>query len=172
MKLLLLLGCVLFLVSCASNKVQEAQISFHTQTATGEMKNMVFAYTYKGQVVNMRKIPSFSFKDIETYQPFVAKNGSFGAIFTLGRTALNRLFHHTVENQGSLMISMINGTVSEPLKIDKPIKDGKLVVWNGLTERDIHSLDYSIARDGDTEEEIKARAREAKAALKKFKPAN
>jgi len=118
----------------------------------------------------MRKMPSFSLIDVETYQPFVAKKGGFGAIFKLERTAMNRLFHHTAENQGSYMISILNGTVGKPLKIDKPIKDGRLVIWDGLTQRDVHSLDYMVRRDGDTDEEMKARAKAAKIALKGYKP--
>jgi len=163
----LLLGALCALiVSCSSTKIPDAQITFHTQTPPGEMKSMVFAYTHKGKVINMRRMPSFSISDVETYKPFVAKDGSFGAILNLDRTAIGRLYNHTTQNKGAYMISVVNGNISIPLKIDRPIRDGKLIVWDSLTQQDVYLLDMSIQREGDDADKAKARAKNAKKILK------
>ena len=169
MKLFSLLFITLFLASCANKNVVAAQLSYHTETPKGEYKSTVFSYTHKGRILNMRRIPDFTLTDIATHSPFVAKDTSYGTIFTLNQRGKHRLYNHTVSNQGYHMISSVNGNLSEPLKIDKPIGDGKLVIWNGLTERDIHQLNFTVPHEGDTADMTKERIKLAKKALKKYK---
>ena len=167
MKIFLVLASMLLFVSC-STSIPETQLTFHTQTPPGESQSMVMEHLHRGKKMRLRQLPSFSLKDIETYQPFVAKNGTYGAIFNLTDIAKRRLFHHTVENQGYYMVSIFNGDVSEAIKIDRPINDGKLLVWENLTPEDISQLDYSISRADDSPEEASARTKTAKKKLKEY----
>lgn len=160
------LSC-LFLVSCTT-KIPRAEVSFHTQTASGEMKNMVFIYNYQGKKLNMRKMPDFVLSDMKSYRPFPAKKNkkTFGAMFLLERVAANRLVHYSTQRQGLYMVSVVNGKVSEPVVIDRPINDGVLIIWEGLTLRDLRSMDIEIPRTGEDPDEWKDRAKKAKKALK------
>ena len=170
MKYFLLLFSILIFASCNSSSTpHDVQLGFHTQTPVGESKNAVFAYTYKGKVVNMRRIPDITLRDMESHKPFLSKNRSYGTILTLNREGANRLYNHTVTKQGQLMISILNGVVSEPFRVDKPISDRRLVIWDSLTQKEINHLDYSLPRTGDTPEQAEARSEAAKEALRQYK---
>jgi len=168
MKLFALLFSAVLLISCSNRKVEDVHVSFHTQTADGESTNAVFPLAYKGKVIHMRRIPDISFTDIDTHHPFQAADSSFGTILGLNQLGTNRLFTHTVANQGSLMVPVVNGVIGEPVTIDKSIGDGTLVIWGGLSEQEITHLDYSVRRRDDDEETATARAKAAKKTLKKF----
>lgn len=112
-------------------------------------------------------MPDFVLSNVDSYRPFPAKDKvTYGAMFLLDFTSSKRLQHFTTERQGQYMLSMINGKVGEPLIIDKPITDGVLIIWSGLSVRDLRSLDIEIPRTGEDEDEWKKRSKEAKEALK------
>ena len=154
------------LISSCTQEPPSAQVTYHTQTPPGEPSNLVFKYTHRGRVINLRQMPSITLADLETYKPFLTKDGTYGAIFNCNRTGKLRLFHHTAEQQGYYMVSIVNGNLSEPLKIDQPVRDGKLIVWKGLSETDLLLLDVTLPREGESDEEAKERGKNALKELK------
>lgn len=130
---------------------------------------MIFTYQHKGKPLYMRKMPAFATSNFESYKPFPADNGKgYGAVFYLNDQYKKRLFFETSQHQGQYLVSIVNGTVGEAQMIDQPIKDGKLIIWDGITEKDLILIDSKIPRKDDTDEEAAKRAKEAKKAAKKI----
>lgn len=166
--LLLLISSTLF-YSCGSQG-PFAQVTFHTQTPLGESDNTIFPYRFKnGKVIHMRRVPDYVLSNVVSYQPFLSeKKTSYGGIFNLNDVGKKRLLHFSTQNQGLYMISIINGKVGEPVVIDRPISDGQLVVWDGLTQQDLQRLDTEIPRTDDEPGEWEERAKEAKKVVKEI----
>ena len=128
---------------------------------------MLFSYNKKTkQELTFRKNPDFYTSNFESFRPFPAKGGSYGAIFMLDRVSKKRLSYFTTQNQGSYLLSLVNGKPSEPVLIDRTVNDGVLVVWSGMTVRDIRSLEIEMPRTGQDLDEWKKQAKESKKALR------
>lgn len=94
------------------------------------------------------RVPEVSTKDILSFAPFPADDGSYGILISLKDHAAKRLAAVTNIGQNRYLISMLNGRVVDGVLIDKPVEDGKLVIWKGATLADIAILDESYPRIG------------------------
>ena len=79
-------------------------------------------------------MPSFTNKDIVWFYPFVSKDGrSFGAAFKLNPQATRHLHAVSQNAQGKLMGARVAGAALTAVAIDRPVDDGVIVIWDGLT---------------------------------------
>ncbi len=78
-----------------------------------------------------------------------------GTRIQLKEHAARRLEATTNMGQGRFMVSRLNGRVVDGVKIDKPVVDGKMVIWKGVTLADIAVLDESYPRIGKEGEKKK-----------------
>ena len=79
-------------------------------------------------------IPEFTDEHVDWFYPFISKDGkSFGAAFKLEPHKVEALRGLTVQNPGKLLGIRIPNAPVEAVVIDRPIDDGVIVYWSGLT---------------------------------------
>lgn len=102
-----------------------------------------FILTYNGKAYT--RSPLVTHDQIESYHSFMSmQDGSYGVVFTLKRPWHGRLYGATVNRNGALILPVVNGLAFEPLRIDEPIRDGRLVIWNGLNGYDLKQIARTI----------------------------
>ncbi len=120
-------------------------VRFHAQTTTTDP-------TFAAKVtagdppreLYVEKIPSISERDIASFYPYQATDGTFSATFQLdphGRATLESM---SLEKRGMFIVAAVNGRPVTLLSVDKPITDGVIFIPRGLTLADIHHLGESF----------------------------
>lgn len=135
-----ILGLVLLSSLClgAGKKYQMFLVTFHLEG--DQHDNPKFMHPVKlGQDHRQyffSKIPTFKDNDIEWFYPFTSRDGgSYGAAFQLKEHALQELKGVTLTNQGKLLGIRIAGSpLQHAVLIDRPVTDGVIVLWEGLTQ--------------------------------------
>ena len=117
---------------------------------------MIFEQDVAGKKRFFQKSPDISTKDIVAFSPFLADNKvDFGVVFQLRPSAATRLENLTAANQGRLLLATCNGRVVDVVMIDKTVKDGFLVIWNGIQDAEIKECDKMAPRIGKEKEKKK-----------------
>lgn len=87
------------------------------------------------------KIPSFTDKDVAWFYPFTAADGvSFGVAFRLKEHAATELKAITLTHQGKLLGLRCADAPMQAVLIDRPIDDGVIVMWSGLTQKHLQEF--------------------------------
>ncbi len=94
--------------------------------------------------VLIEKIPTISERDIASFYPFSAADGTYAVAFQLDRHGQINLETLSASKRGTLLIAIINGRVITPLTIDKTITDGIIYVPSGLTVAEVRALGASF----------------------------
>ena len=82
-----------------------------------------------------------------TVSPFPSGTGEmYGALFKLSKAATGRLNSLSNANIGRFLVAQANGRVVDGVLIDKPVNDGFIVIWKGLTQEDIKLFDKVLPR--------------------------
>lgn len=124
-------------------------VSFHMETEEVNNPKMVFDKEIAGKKRFFQKSPDFSTKDIVAFSPFLADNQvDFGVVFQLRPAAAARLENLTAANQGRMLLASCNGRIVDVVLIDKAVKDGFLVIWNGIQDAEIKECDKMAPRIG------------------------
>ena len=127
-------------------------IRFHTEVSTYDP-----SFAAKVTVGNppheliVEKIPSLSERDIVSFYPYKAADGTFSAAFQFdphGATVLEAL---SAQNRGRYIVAAVNTRPVALLAIDKRISDGIIFIPSGLTLEEIHKLGESFSLMGQTE---------------------
>jgi hypothetical protein len=114
-------------------EVTQADPTFATEVTAGDPPRKVL----------VEKLPSISEKDIASFYPYQAADGTYSAVFQLdehGRVTLETL---SEESRGKSIVAAVNGRPVALLTIDKPVVDGIIFIPRGLTEMDIRQLGES-----------------------------
>jgi hypothetical protein len=93
-----------------------------------------------GRNVFIEKTAWLSERDVKSYYPYRAVDGSYAALLQLddhGRTVLDTL---SVERRGSYLFVFLNGRPLTELQIDRRVSDGQIYLASGLTEADIRLM--------------------------------
>lgn len=137
-------------------KGKNMSVSFHLETEAAVNPKMVFEHEIAGKKRYFQKSPEFSTKDIIAFSPFLADNQiDFGVVFQLRASAASRLENITAANQGRMLLATCNGRVVDVVVIDKPVKDGYLVIWNGIQDAEIKECDKMAPRIGKEKDKKK-----------------
>lgn len=173
MKHLILLSITLLFptfVIAGGKKTPPASITFHLEGSAAE------APKFARQVITLagkkyfRKIPEVSTKDIVAFSPFPADDKvSYGIVFKLNKQASRRLQSVTTEHREKLLLALVNGQAIGVVRIDKPVTDGMLVIWAGITQQEIRKYDMLAPRIGEGQKEWKARVKKLKKEARKKK---
>jgi preprotein translocase subunit SecD len=135
----------------AGGKIDDKTVvSFHVETDTNENPKMIFQLPVEGQTRYFRRLPEVSTRDMKTFRPFPSDAGGYGVVFELKNNAAQRLGAITSANPERWLAAMVNGRGVDAVFIDKPINDGKVVVWKGFTATEIQQLDKLMPRTGET----------------------
>jgi hypothetical protein len=144
LSLLLLLACPSY---GGDKKGKNIAVSFHMETyANNNPKNM-YTQNVAGKVRYFQKAPEITNKDIVAFSPFLADNEvDYGAVFRLRGSAASRLENITAANQGRLLAAVVNGRFVDNVMIDQPVKDGFIVIWNGIQDAELKEYDKLMPR--------------------------
>ena len=135
--------------TAAGKRGEKASVSFHLETDAGDNPKMIFPQVQaNGQTRYFRRMPEIATKDVLSFSPFPADDGSYGVVFRLKEAAGRRLTAITSANQCRWLVAMLNGRVVDGVLIDKQVDDGLAVVWKGATLADITLLDENLPRIG------------------------
>jgi hypothetical protein len=142
----------MFLFSVAEagdKKGKNLIITFHLETDQNNNPKMIFQQHVAGKLRYFQRTPEVSSKDIVSFSPFLADNEKdYGVVFKLRASAASRLETMTTANQGKLLCSAVNGRVVDVVRIDKPVSDGYIVIWNGVTGEELKEYDKLAPRIG------------------------
>lgn len=132
----------LLLAPGAMAKQRHCTLRLHTEANardTGSFATQVQS-RYTGRTVTIEKTPAISERDVVAFHPYLARDGSFGALFELddhGRLALDTL---SIERRGTMLFVFVNGRAISELQIDRRITDGKIYLASGLSAADVEMM--------------------------------
>lgn len=137
-------------LKASGRKDDKARMSIHFETEATDNPKMILPKEIGGKTRFFSRTSEISMKDIKAFKPFVPEDGGgdTGVILMLKPGAVERLSGMTHMNQGRYWIVQLNGRIVDSAIIDKPVEDGVVVVWKGVTAADIESLDKTIPRVG------------------------
>ena len=159
---------VLWLLCClqamaGSKRDEQLVVQFNIQGSETDGKKISVPQQVAGETVYFRLTPDISTRDIDSFRPFPADDGySYGVLLRLNRAGAQRLVNLTDANPGKLLLARINGRALDVVKIDKGIRDGQLVIWQGITTREIGLADQMMPRIGQTRQEWKREKKKRK----------
>ena len=131
-------------------KTPPASITFHVEGSSQEGAKFVRKVKTIAGERYFRKVPEVSTSDIVAFSPFPAEDKTtYGIVFQLSKRASTRLNAATNMNNGKLLIAIVNGQAVGVVKIDAPVTDGKLVIWNGIKDHEIKLYDQLAPRIGE-----------------------
>ena len=134
----------------AGGEKKAAQVSFHIETEGTDNPKMIFPSQVMGEQRFFRRTPEISSKDLVAFSPFPADDqASYGVLFQLKDNARTRLAAVTTNNQGKWLVCQAFGRIVDGVLVDKPVDDGALVIWSGLTLEEIRELDKVMPRIGE-----------------------
>ncbi len=98
----------------------------------------------------VERVPMISEANIVAWYPFQAEGGTsgYGAEFQLDRHGQMALSNVSLAKRGSLLVAMVNGRAVTPLRVDRHIEDGLIVIPFGLTATELAALEKSFPRIG------------------------
>lgn len=145
-----------FNLMAGSKKDDRLVVQFHLQGAESDGPKMSVPQEVAGTRVFFRLSPEISTKDIKSFRPFPADDGySYGVMLKLNRTGAQRLSAISNANQGKLLMARVNGRPLDVIEIDRTVNDGAIVIWQGVTTREIAMADKLMPRIGQTAKEWK-----------------
>lgn len=152
-------------VHAAGKKPPPASITFHLQAGQGTHPKMSFQAP--GTDKKFERAPAIGTRDISTFSPFLAEDGSYGATFHLTPRGAGRIGALSTQAIGKWLLAAANGRPVNVVYIDAPVRDGKLIIWKGLKRDDILRYDLIKPRTGEDKKQWKKRRKLVKDALKK-----
>jgi len=124
---------------------------------------MVFKWKTTLGELWFRQGASFKTRDIEAHRPFPSPHNDdgYGMIFKLDKDSVRRLKLLTTDNNGKHLLVLMNGKAVDMLRIDKPVTDGIICVWRGLSASDVRKADTLGPRIGEDKKKWKERQKKA-----------
>jgi hypothetical protein len=148
----LLAAALVFL--CASLAVGSSpHCVFRVHLRANARDGAVFAQPFRslrGNDVFIEKTPWISERDVRSFYPYRAADGSFGALLQLddhGRTVLDSI---SLEHRGATLFIFLDGRPLTEMLIDRRVADGRIYLPSGLTQADIKLMakDWKITGRG------------------------
>jgi len=137
------------LAHAGAKKQSAVNIRFYPETTDngGEFSQKVELINPK-RTTYMSVIAVVSEREIKSYYPFQAPDGSYGVYFRLDDHGTRLLAEYTVANRGAYLLVFFNGRHVIDLYIDRAVQDGIAVIPSGLTKTDIALLDITFPMFG------------------------
>ena len=154
---------------------EKNRLTFHIQGKRTDGPKMVFPVPMGNRKLFFSKSPITFTKEIVSLKHFVTEDGTYGATFSFDKAASGRIAAVTTSNRDKWLVAMLNGRPVDVVFIDKPVTDGKLVVWRDIKQTEIIRFEYAMPITGETREQwqerIKGHEKQRKAARKAAKEA-
>ena len=137
----LALGLAIGFTSCGSfesiNKKPKFTLSFHAQAGDSESPRSIFHYQLPGRPgpIVFKRVPEFTQENVAAFHSFPATNGNgYGVVLRLDFRGTNALDLMTRTRTGEVALALVNGSPVDYLTIDRPVADGVVTIWEGVTE--------------------------------------
>ena len=139
-----LICCIAAIGALTACQQRPYPIFFMGQDVSGFRGNTTkFVLNYQGKTYT--KSPIITHEQIESYHSFMSMDdGSYGVVFTLKPLYFSHLYNATLGLRGALILPVVNGLAFQPVRVDEPIRDGRLVIWNGLNGYDLKQIANTI----------------------------
>jgi hypothetical protein len=148
-RFLLLFVIILSPAWAGDKKAKNMAVTFHIETEATANPKMFFEQPIAGKRRFFQRSPDFNSGDVVAFGPFMSDNEKdYGMVLKLRPIAASRLESLTTANQGKMLLATFNGRPIDAVIIDQPVKDGHLVIWNGITEAEIKECDKVVPRIG------------------------
>jgi hypothetical protein len=128
----------------AGDGKQKHTFAFHEEGAATDGENKVFPHNVAGTEKYFKMTPTITHMDFEGFVPFRAEGGGFGAAFVLSRHGKVKLDQLTTSRQGSHLLATVDMKPADVMVVDRPIKDGVIVLWKGLGPEHIQYLEKGL----------------------------
>jgi len=120
-------------------------VSFHIEGREQDGPNRVFVETILGIEYFFNRIPDITHEHFASYYPFEARDGTtLGAAFFLNEKGRNNLVQLSTVNLNTYLVTVVDSRAVHYVKIDRPINDGIIIVWRGLTPEIIEWFDKKL----------------------------
>jgi hypothetical protein len=139
--LLLVLCAILVQPLAAGDGKQKHTFSFHSEGNAVDGAKRTFPHSIDGEEKIFQTIPDISHLDFSGFVPFRANDGSYAAAFTLNLHGAIKLNQLTLSKRGAYMVATVDMKVVDHMIIDKPVKDGVIILWRGLTAEHVLYLE-------------------------------
>lgn len=136
---------------------EKNRLTFHIQTDQSDGQKMVFAVPFGNKNLFFSKTPVTATKEIVSLKHFVAEDGTFGATFSFDKAGGGRIAAVTTARQDKWLVAMLNGRPVDVVFIDRPVTDGKLVIWKGIKQTEIIRFEYAMPITGENRDQWKKR---------------
>lgn len=146
------------LAGAAGKKNEKFSISFHLEAEATDNPKMIFQQMVGGRAKVFKRVPEIHSKDIASFAPFPTADGDYGLVLRLHPAAVNRIHAVTTANQGRWLVALVNGRVADAVLIDKPVSDGRMVIWKRVMLADITLMDEVLPRIGKEQEKKKKKS--------------
>ncbi len=90
------------------------------------------------------RLPMLSLEHFEKFRSFLNNDGTYGVELFVKKEYRTRLYTETMSHVGKHMLPVVNGFAFAPMKIDRPIEDGELVIWGGLNGYDLKQIGRTV----------------------------
>jgi len=133
-RLLLAVLLAAILPACESSKDEKVVITVHSQGNDMDSPKTIFRRNVNGKSMIFKIIPEFSTQSVSAIHPFPADDGTYGVALKLDFKGTQSLDIVTRMRQGEILMTMVNGSVVDHVRIDRPVSDGMFTVWRGIPE--------------------------------------
>jgi hypothetical protein len=124
-------------------------ISFHPEGDEVEGKRKVLPDMVEGKKVYFHRVPVVTHKNIVGYWEFPGDDGqSYGAAFLLNSAGYRELETLAITGRGRLLRAAVNRRPVDVLRIDSAPQDRVIVIWKGITEKEIKKIAKKLPRLG------------------------
>ncbi|MDB6139357.1 MAG: hypothetical protein JWO94_2429 [Verrucomicrobiaceae bacterium] len=134
-------GMAVGLAGCGAleplNKKPKFTVSFHAQAGEAESPRSIFRFPVPGHQGPMvfKRVPEFTQENVSAFYSFPATNGNgYGVTLRLDFRGTNALDLMTRTHTGEVVLAVVNGVPVDYPSIDRPVSDGVVTIWEGITE--------------------------------------
>jgi hypothetical protein len=129
------------LPACESSRKDKVLITVHSQGTDMDSPKTIFRRPVAGREMIFKIIPEFSNQSIAAIHPFPADDGTYGVALKLDFKGTQSLDIVTRLRPGEILMTMVNGTVVDHVRIDRPVSNGLFTVWRGIPAELVGSLE-------------------------------
>jgi len=129
---------------------EKGMVTFHLETDPTTNPKLVFPQMDNGKQRLFLRAPEFTLKDMVAFSPFPSGTGDeYGLVFQLKDSGKRHLNVLSLSSQGKYLLAQANGRVVDGVIIDKPVEDGVIVIWKGISNEEVKIFDKVLPRIGD-----------------------
>ncbi len=91
-----------------------------------------------------KRMPMLALDHFDKFRSFLNSDGTYGVELFVKKEYRTRLYLETQGNIGKHMLPVVNGFAFAPMKIDRAITDGEVVIWGGLNGYDLKQIGRTV----------------------------